>query len=141
MANQLHIYYGNISKEGTDGTEASAGTGLSPISVTLDAAKEESKVIMCAVRCDEGYHIEGNTTLKLVGANAAKWKLAPDGDFGSPEDADANGAWEESITLEHVGSLNAAFWVKAMSSKDEKPSNDTSVSLQAEGLVAADEGV
>ena len=39
MANQLHIYYGNISKEGTDGTEASAGTGLSPISVTLDAAK------------------------------------------------------------------------------------------------------
>ena len=137
MANQLHIYYGNISKEGTDGTEASAGTGLSPISVTLDAAKEESKVIMCAVRCDEGYHIEGNTTLKLVGANAAKWKLAPDGDFGSP---DANGAWEESITLEHVGSLNAAFWVKAMSSKDEKPSNDTSVSLQAEGLVAADEG-
>ena len=140
MANQLHIYYGNISKEGTDGTEASAGTGLSPISVTLDAAKEESKVIMCAVRCDKGYHIEGNTTLKLVGANAAKWKLAPDGDFGSPKDADANGAWEESITLEHVGSLNAAFWVKAMSSKDEKPSNDTSVSLQAEGLVAADEG-
>ena len=60
--------------------------------------------------------------------------------FGSPEDADMNGAWEDSITLEHVGSLNAAFWVKAMSSKDEKPSNDTSVSLQAEGLVAADEG-
>lgn len=140
MANQLHIYYGNISKGGTDGTEASAGTGLSPISVTLDAAKEESKVIMCAVRCDEGYHIEGNTTLKLVGANAAKWKLAPDGDFGSPEDADANGAWEESITLEHVGSSNRAFWVITMSSKDEKPSNDTSVSLQAEGLVAADEG-
>lgn len=84
MANQLHIYYGNISKEGTDGTEASAGTGLSPISVTLDAAKEESKVILCAVRCDKGYHIEGGTTLKLVGANAAKWKLALDEDFGSP---------------------------------------------------------
>lgn len=140
MANQLHIYYGNISKEGTDGTEASAGTGLSPISVTLDAAKEESKVIMCAVRCDKGYHIEGNTTLKLVGANAAKWKLAPDGGFGSPEDAAAKGAWDESITLKNVGSSNRAFWVKAMSSKDEKPSNDTSVSLQAEGLVAADEG-
>lgn len=140
MANQLHIYYGNISKEGTDGTEASAGTGLSPISVTLDAAKEESKVIMCAVRCDEGYHIEGETTLKLVGANAAKWKLALDGDFGSPEDADANGDWEDSIALGQVGSCNRVFWVKAMSSKDEKPSNDTSVPLQAEGLVAADEG-
>lgn len=140
MANQLHIYYGHISKEGTDGTEASAGTGLSPISVTLDAAKEESKVIMCAVRCDKGYHIEGETTLKLVGANAAKWKLARDGDFGSPEDADANGDWEDSIALGQVGSCNRVFGVKAMSSKDEKPSNDTSVSLQAEGLVAADEG-
>ena len=140
MANRLHIYTNNPTAGGVDGTEVSSGTGLSPITVSLDASKEETQAVKCALRCDTGFKIDGEVAVSLIGTNAAKWKLAPDGDFGSPADADMNGAWGDSITLEHVGSLNAAFWVKAMSSKDEKPSNDTSVSLQAEGLVAADEG-
>ena len=63
MANQLHIYYGNPTAGYTDGTEASSGTELSPISVTLDASQSEAKAVKCAVRCDTGYYIEGNTIL------------------------------------------------------------------------------
>ena len=45
MADQLHIYYGNPTRGSTDGTEASSGTELSPISVTLDASKGEEKAV------------------------------------------------------------------------------------------------
>ena len=76
MASQLHIYFGNVTAGMRDGTEASSGTELSPISVTLDASQSEAKAVKCAVRCDTGYYIEGNTTITKIGTNAAKWKVA-----------------------------------------------------------------
>ena len=137
MANQLHIYYGNPTAGGTDGTEASSGTELSPISVTLDASKSEQKAVKCAVRCDAGYTIEGDTTIKFVGANIAKWKVAKD--YGYEDEADAleNAEWMDTIVIQNVATTNAIFWVKAISSADEPPQNDTSVDVQAEGLVVA----
>ena len=63
MANQLHIYTNNPTAGKTDGTEASNGTGLTPISVTLDASKAESAAVKCAVRCDEGYKIDGDVAV------------------------------------------------------------------------------
>ena len=86
MANQLHIYYGNPTAGSTDGTEASSGTELSPISVTLDASKEEQKAVKCAVRCDSGYYIEGSTAIKFVGDGSAKWRAAADNNYAD-EDA------------------------------------------------------
>lgn len=138
MANQLHIYYGNPTTGNTDGTEASSGTQLSPISVVLDATKEEMKAVKCAVRCDAGYHIEGNTTLNFIGTNADKWMLAPDDNYEDAETALASAEWESSLALANVNAKNTIFWVQAESSADETPSNDTSVSLQAEGLVVVD---
>ena len=137
MANQLHIYYGNPTDGSTDGTEASSGTELSPISVTLDASKEEEKAVKCAVRCDQGYCIEGGTTIKFVGDNAAKWRVAADDSYADEAAALKNGSWKESLSVEGVTDKNVVFWVKATSSKEEKPRNDTSVDVQAEGLVVA----
>ena len=85
MANQLHIYYGNPTANATDGTEASSGTELSPIAVTLDASQAEAKAVKCAVRCDTGYYIEGNTTISFVGTNTAKWKVAEDNNYADAE--------------------------------------------------------
>ena len=138
MANQLHIYYGNPTAEGVDGTEASSGTELSPISVTLDASQSEAKAVKCAVRCDTGYYIEGNTTITKIGTNAAKWKIAVDEGYTDAADALANATWQDTITLANVAASNVIFWLKAMSSSDETPQNDTSVDLQAEGLVVAE---
>ena len=137
MANQLHIYYGNPTANGRDGTEASSGTGLSPISVTLDASKAESKAVKCAVRCDMGYYIEGDTAISFVGTNTAKWKVAADGNYADATDALANAAWQDTLILADVSDVNRIFWVKAMSSTDETPQNDTSVDVQAQGLVVA----
>lgn len=137
MASQLHIYYGNPTAGGVDGTEASSGTELSPISVTLDASQAESKAVKCAVRCDTGYYIEGNTTITKIGTNASKWKVAVDDSYTDAADALANATWLDTITLANVAATNTIFWVKAMSSSDENPQNDTSVDIQAEGLVVA----
>ena len=138
MANQLHIYYGNPTANSTDGTEASSGTELSPISVTLDASQSEAKAVKCAVRCDTGYYIEGNTTITKIGTNAAKWKVAEDNNYTDAADALANATWLDTIALANVDSYNVIFWVKAMSDSTESPQNDTSVDLQAEGLVVAE---
>lgn len=137
MANQLHIYYGNPTAGGADGTEASSGTELSPISVTLDASQAEAKAVKCAVRCDTGYYIEGDTTISFVGTNTAKWKVAADDNYSDAAAALSSATWADTIALSGVGSANTIFWVKAMSSTDENPQNDTSVDIQAEGLVVA----
>lgn len=137
MANQLHIYYGNPTYGMTDGTEASSGTELSPIAVTLDASKAESKAVKCAVRCDTGYFIEGNTTISFVGTNTAKWKVAEDNNYADAAAALANATWQDTLALANVADTNTVFWVKAISGTDENPQNDTSVDVQAEGLVVA----
>ena len=137
MANQLHIYYGNPTAGSVDGTEASSGTELSPIAVTLDASQAEVKAVKCAVRCDTGYYIEGNTTIGFVGTNTAKWKVAEDNNYADAAVALANATWQDTIALANVADTNTIFWVKAMSSTDENPQNDTSVDVQAEGLVVA----
>ena len=135
MANQLHIYTNNPTAGKTDGTEASSGTGLTPISVTLDASKAESAAVKCAVRCDEGYKIDGDVTVSLKGTSVAKWKLAVDGDFADSQSALSTASWKDKITLAEVANGNVIFWAKAMSFEDEPPQKDTSVSIEAVGKV------
>ena len=135
MANQLHIYTNNPTAGKTDGTETSNGTGLTPISVTLDASKAESAAVKCAVRCDEGYKIDGGVTVSLKGTSSAKWKLARDDDYAYSQSALSNAIWQDKIALTDVADGNVIFWAKAMSSKDEPPQKDTSVSIEAVGKV------
>ena len=133
MANKLHIYMNNPTSRMKDGTEASTDTETSPIAVLLDAAKEEEKAVKCAVRCDSGYKVEGVVTIKFVGANAAKWKAAQDNNY-TADTVLASADWKDTIALQSVGEGNVIFWVKAMSTSDESPKNDTTVDVQAEGL-------
>ena len=134
MANKLHIYMNNPTSRMKDGTEASTDTETSPIAVLLDAAKEEEKAVKCAVRCDSGYKVEGAVTIKFVGKNAAKWKAAADNNY-TADMVLASADWKDTISLQSVGEGNVIFWVKAMSTSDESPKNDTTVDVQAEGLI------
>ena len=137
MAEKLHIYTNNPTEGSKDGTEVSSGTELAPISVLLDSGKGEQKAVKCAVRCESGFHIDGELTIKFVGDHADKWKAATDNGY------DVNTAltaadWKDEIALSGVGTVNVIFWVKAMSSSDEQPQSDVSVDLQAEGLLVSD---
>ena len=137
MAELLHIYTNNPTKGGKDGTEVSSGTELSPISVLLDAGKGEQKAVKCAVRCESGFHIDGDLTIKFLGEHADKWKIALDNRY-TAETVLESADWKDSIALSYVGAANAIFWVKALSAADENPQNDTSVDIQVEGLLVSD---
>ena len=137
MAELLHIYMNNPTEGGKDGTEVSSGTELAPIAVLLDAGKGEQKAVKCAVRCENGFHIDGTLTVKFVGDHADKWKVAMDHNYTTDTVLTA-ADWKDEIALSGVGTVNVIFWVKAMSSSDEQPQSDVSVDLQAEGLLVSD---
>ena len=137
MAELLHIYMNNPTEGGKDGTEVSSGTELAPISVLLDAGKGEQKAVKCAVRCESGFHIDGALTIKFVGDHADKWKIALDNRY-TAETVLESADWKDSVALSNVSAANAVFWVKALSTADENPQNDTSVDIQAEGLLVSD---
>ena len=136
MAELLHIYMNNPTEGGKDGTEVSSGTELAPISVLLDAGKGEQKAVKCAVRCESGFHIDGEVTIKFVGNHADKWKIAPHNGYAVNTVLES-AEWKDSIALPNVGDTNVIFWVKALSSVDEPPQQDTSVDIQAEGLLVS----
>ena len=74
----IHVYT-TPTAGGTDGTQVSEGTGLQPISVTLNATNnEESTPIKLALRCDSDFQTNGNITISVVGTTLTKWALAPD---------------------------------------------------------------
>ena len=137
MAELLHIYMNNPTEGGKDGTEVSSGTELSPISVLLDAGKGEQKAVKCAVRCESGFHIDGTLTVKFVGDHADKWKVASNNGY-TAETALESAEWKDVISLQNVRDTNTVFWVKALSTTDEPPQQDSSVDIQAEGLLVSD---
>ena len=136
MAELLHIYMNNPTAGSTDGTEVSSGTELAPISVLLDAGKGEQKAVKCAVRCESGFHIDGTLTIKFVGGHADKWKVATDNKYTAQTALDS-AEWKDVISLQNVRDTNTVFWVKTISTADEKPQQDTSVDIQAEGLLVS----
>ena len=136
MAELLHIYMNNPTAGSTDGTEVSSGTELAPISVLLDAGKGEQKAVKCAVRCESGFHIDGTLTVKFVGDHADRWKVASNNGY-TVNTALESADWKDSIALSNVADKNTIFWVKALSTADEAPQQDTSVDIQAEGLLVS----
>ena len=136
MAELLHIYMNNPTEGSKDGTEVSSGTELAPISVLLDAGKGEQKAVKCAVRCESGFHIDGVLTIKFVGDHADKWKAATDNKY-TAETALESAEWKDSIALSNVADKNTIFWVKATCATSEPPQQDTSVDIQAEGLLVS----
>ena len=129
MADYINLYTNNPTAGGTDGTAVSIGdTETNPISVSLDASKNESRVLPVAIRTDNGYKTDGDTTISFDGTSKDKWSLS----------ATENGTFTDTLTIsDSIGSTNKIFYVKASSSSDEKPSNDTSVNIKVTTKIAA----
>ena len=139
MARHLHLYMNNPTAGDTDGTEISSGDDTLPLSVTLDANKAETKAVKCAVRCDTGYEVEGDTTIYFEGTNAEKWQVGTDEDYADAATALNMAQWGTTLILGGVAATNSIFWVKVSSTVGENPQNDRTVNLIAEGLVVATE--
>ena len=115
------IYINNPTASAKDGTVISSNN---PLKVTLNSTQSESAVVKCAVRCDEGYKIDSDCTVSFIGSTADKWQLSSDGT-----------TWQDEISLANITDVNKIFYVKA-SSAGESPQDDTSVTIQAVGVVS-----
>lgn len=130
MANPyINVYQGNPTEGGTDGTAASTdGAQTAPVTVSLDAAQNESKKIKLALRCESGYTTTGNTTIQDVNDTNDRWK------FSLTE----NGTYADSITITSaIGTTNVIFWAQASSASSETPTRDTSVSIRVTTTIQA----
>ena len=136
MEKHFAIYTNNPNTNAQDGTKISTdGSGVLPLTVTLDSTQSETAIIKCAIRCDEGYKIESDTTVYFTGTTSEKWQVAEDNDYANATIAANMCDWQSEISLESVTSVNRVFWVKALSA-GESPSNDTSVKIEAIGKVS-----
>lgn len=137
MANAyINLYTGNPTAGGTDGTAVSTGdTETSPVSVTLDATTAETKIVKCALRCEAGYKTSGDTKITFTGTSTAKWQVASDNNYADATAA-AAATFMSSLTIPTaIDATNTIVWLKALSSADESPANDTGTDLQVDCTV------
>ena len=137
MANAyINLYTGTVTAGGTDGTAVSTGdTETSPVSVTLNATNAETAIVKCALRCDTGYKTSGDTKLSFTGTSSTKWQVASDNNYADATAA-AAATFATSLTISTaIDATNTIVWLKALSSADESPANDTTTDLQVDCTV------
>lgn len=137
MSKYISIYGNNPTAGKTDGTAISeGGSYTNPLSVTLDATKNEAAYIKCAVRCVTGYSTVGDTVIAFDGSSKEKWSVAEDHNFTAET---AKGAiYRESLTIsDSIDSTNTIFWVKVEASEDEEPSNDKNTQIMMSTKIQA----
>lgn len=138
--NHIHLFMNNPTAGATDGTEISSGDESLPLTFTLDVSKSETGIAKCAVRCDTGFSIDGDTRIFFDGSDTSKWQVANDENFSDSDTVLTMADWQSEITISDVTATNSIFWIKAITGSAETPQNDRSVDIAAEGLVVAAEG-
>ena len=137
MANAyINLYTGTVTAGGTDGTAVSTGdTEASPVSVTLNATNSETAIVKCALRCETGYKTSGDTKITFTGTSAAKWQVAADNSYADATAA-AAATFASTLTIStSIAATNTVVWLKALSSADESPANDTGTDLKVDCTV------
>jgi hypothetical protein len=118
----INLYGDNPTDGRTDGTLISLDEDTSsPIQATVNASKEETQKQKMALRCEEGYLTNADTTIWFKGANADKWSvsLTEDGTYAST-----------LIITDAISDKNVTFWVAASGVTGELPDVDTTVKLK-----------
>lgn len=145
MGKYLRLYTGNVNAGETNGTEISEGIdGQTALVVTLNASRNESKAVLCALRCIPGYKVLGDATVKAqayldgeyqdgVGATN-KFKFAVDNNYMDGSEIPPN-SWKDVISLKNVADTNVLFWVQISSEETEEIKNDDTVAIYTSGVV------
>lgn len=118
----IHLYDG--------ATQISEGTGLDPVvfGPLNSSNNEESEAKALTIKTEAGYVTSGNTTVEFTGATADKFSICDT----------ETGAYSSSLTLaDPITAAGKTIYVKAASSSDESPANDTSVDIKISAVVAA----
>lgn len=142
MADNIHIYGGNPTANGTDGTrlDSSVQGSVGSLTVKLNSLNAEEKNIKLAVRTDSGYYIDGACTVSLTGSSAHYWELLYNSSYETATSIPSSATgWDSSLSLTNVSDKNKVFWLKATSTSGESATIDSGAGLVASGLVGVQE--
>lgn len=130
----------------TAGTDFAVGTDASATASNIAAAINNKSAIWtasvsgAAITVTEKYPGAGNV---LVAAVTTGTIAITNGDITASAAADESamtekGVWADTLTFtDTIGDKNKIFWLKAMSSSDEKPQKDTSTVIHTEATIQA----
>lgn len=125
----IYLYNQNPTVGMTDGVKVSTGEDFSnPLEFKLNSVNGEEKAVKCAIRCDEGYKVDGEALITLEGAGAERFAL-------SLEEESGYGEYGASITVSNVEDANVIVYVKCKSIQGEKPAKVETVKIAVEGTI------
>lgn len=118
----INLYFDNPTDGRTDGTKMSLGDdGSSPLSVIVNASKNERKVVKVALRCEAGYQTDGDTTIWFQGVNADKWSVC----------ATEEGTYGSALIIDNIiEDTNYVFYISGVATKGELPDIDLTTKLK-----------
>ena len=126
----IYLYNGNPTGGEQNGTKVSSGEDFSnAIEFKLNSATGEQKDMVCAVRCDTGFKVDGAVTVSLEGEGADRFQLGPHGGNYSEYGA--------SITLNDVEDSNVLLYVRCKANQGETPAVSKDVKIVLEATIAA----
>lgn len=138
------ITIGDVSL--TAGTDFAVGTDASATATNLAAAFNSKSSLYAAtvsgaaITVTEKYAGAGNV---LVAAVTTGTIAITNGDITASAAADESamtekGVWADTLTFtDTIGDKNVIFWIKVISSTDEKPQKDTSTVIHTEATIQA----
>ena len=134
----INIYMGDVHNGEQDGILVSQNDEqTSPLNIALDATINESKIVKVAIRTENGFKAT-HVAIGFFGERSDKWLVAKDDDYIDEVEAEEKAVFAPTLLLtEEVTDVNTVFWVKALSSVDEPPRRDTSVSIKIDSYVTA----
>lgn len=130
----------------TAGTDFAVGTDASATASNIAAAINNKSAIWtasvsgAAITVTEKYPGAGNVLVADVTTGTI---AITNGDITASAAADESamtekGVWADTLTFtDTIGDKNKIFWLKAMSSSDEKPQKDTSTVIHTEATIQA----
>lgn len=137
----LFLYNGNPTEGLKDGVVVSTDADFSnAISMKLNSTSGEEKIEKLAIRCQEGFMVEGearlsftvNDTLEQLEPEAEealmkKWAFSTDNEYWAE--------FGEAITVSNVEDNNVLVYVKCKAEMGELPSTENRVQIVLEGTV------
>lgn len=118
----INLYFDNPTNGRTDGTLLSLGDDVSsPLSIIVNASKNERKVVKVALRCETGYKTDGDTTIWFQGVNADKWSVC----------ATEEGSYGSALIIDNIiEDTNYIFYISGMATKGELPDLDLTTKIK-----------
>ena len=138
----LFLYNQNPTEGQKNGVLVSEGEDWSnPLEFELNSATADEQVAKCAIRCQEGFKVDGQARISLEVADVED-ALSPEEEkalcdkfaFGLSEDS--FGAFGEAITVSGVQDNNVLVYIKRKVEQGELPSVENRVRVVLEGTIA-----